>query len=104
MGKEFNALQNFIRDWYFTCYTIGTAVFMAFYALIWIISETIREDARERLQSEAAEDMKTSVSDHSSYGDVPSQHLDTNNLSDQDSDWDDIFYDIPVVDETTDSS
>jgi len=33
--QEFNALQECLRDWYFTCFFIGTCIFASFYAVLW---------------------------------------------------------------------
>lgn len=115
MGKEFSPLQNILRDWYFTCCTIGTLVFMMLYASIWMITEALLEDRRQKLHNES-----TSGLDVNNEGDMASDDVsreaahETSRRNDfsgtdyqhdqgHDNDWDDIFYDAPLVDGPDDS-
>lgn len=115
MGKEFNAFQSILRDWYFTCYTIGTLAFMMLYSLAWMIVETLLEDSRRKGNDESARGMD--INNERGSGDVRSsesgsqhgafrtsdQFAGSDYPSDQGSEWDDIFFDVPVVNGPGDS-
>lgn len=116
MGKEFNTLQNILRDWYFTCYTIGTLAFVIIYASVWMIAEGLLEERSRKSHSESTGDWNVN-----NEGDVASDAVSCRESAHgtprrsespgaeytqdhgQDTDWDDIFYDAPIIDGPDDS-
>lgn len=106
MGKEFNTLQNILRDWYFTCYTIGTLIFMMLYASLWLFLEGFLNDHTRELQSKSRSDGDVNTEGNNcsqaSERGTPrrSDFSGTENPQDheQNNDWDDIFYDAPIFD------
>jgi hypothetical protein len=96
MGKEFNTLQNILRDWYFTCYTFGTLIFMIVYAFIWTVSDALLEAKRNEGRNEPSEEEITTDNGSSASRRHESNGTEFPLHQEMDDDWDDVFYDAPT--------
>jgi hypothetical protein len=52
IGKELNSFQELLKVWFYTCYLVGTLVFVGFYILQWFLFQIIWQVFRQRFSQE----------------------------------------------------
>jgi hypothetical protein len=55
IGKELNVFQELLKQWYFTCYSIGTASFMTIYFLLCSFLLKVFRQRREEVEEPSCE-------------------------------------------------
>jgi hypothetical protein len=48
IGKELNAFQEMLKEWFYTCYLVGTLMFAGFYIVQWSVVRIIWQEFRRR--------------------------------------------------------
>lgn len=66
IGKELNRYQEFLKTWYFTCYTMGTLIFATLYLVTF---EIMRAYWEQYWQHDPYEDIHISFEDSLSWND-----------------------------------
>ena len=109
IGKELNAFQQILKTWYFTCYTLGTAIFASFYFLLWTILQAVWEDRRWRKRRYMSEEPPCDLGSDFNFEDLSfgpaeqqsrrasswergAQHFRSSGGS-SDDEWEDLYYD-----------
>jgi hypothetical protein len=113
IGKELHAFQEVLKEWYFTCFSIGTFVFGVVYSLIWTVIKSILEDyRRQQAEEEPPCELDLDGDDDLNSEDLPSgqetssqEHMERSGNNEQeyepvnheldgdDNAWEDLFYD-----------
>lgn len=93
IGKELNWLQVILRDYFYSCYAMGTMTIFVLQAIFWTLLSKYMETQRERIQREMEEweqeaRQNMDADQHVHWEEVP---------GDDNDQWDDLPTDRPVT-------
>lgn len=83
IGKELNWLQGMLREYFYSCYTMGTMCIFVFQAVFWTVAGNYMEAQRERRRREMEEweQEHHDAGEHVHWDEVPGE---------EDDEWDDL--------------